>query len=143
MDYTQQIGEQVLQPENLEVLYGQAVKADEAGAFAEAVEKHYAAQPDYLLLAAWHFRLAKIASVASRWTANWAAAIPLAVINGLIVWLLSGPQASIKLSEAEYPLFLLLWAPVSAVMVMAYLSLGNRPRAARAVVLSLALPWLF
>lgn len=139
MDYSQAIGERMLQPEHLEALYGQAVKDDQAAAFAEALEVHYVEQPDNLLLAAWHFRLAAVVRTAARWTANWAAAIPLAAINGLLLWLLSGPQSTIKLSEAEYPLFFLLWAPISAVMVMAYLSLGNRPRAARAAVLSLAL----
>jgi hypothetical protein len=139
MDYRQAIGERVLHPEGLEVLFGQAIKDDQSAAFAEALEATYVEQPDNLLLAAWHFRLATTARAAVRWTANWAAAIPLAAINGLILWLLSGPQASIKLSEAEYPLFLLLWAPISAVFVMAYLSLGHRSRAIRSAVLSLAL----
>lgn len=139
MDYRQAIEERASQPEELEALYGRAVKEGRAGNFTEAMEAHFVSQPENLLLAAWHYRFVATISAASRWTANWAAAIPLAVVNGLLLWLLSGQQWAIKLPGREYLLFMLLWAPISAVMVMAYLSLGNRPRAARSAALSLAL----
>jgi hypothetical protein len=139
MDYRQAIEEHTSQPEELEALYGRAVKEGQAGNFTEAIEGHFASQPGNLLLAAWHYRFAAAVSTAARWTANWAAAIPLAVINGFLLWLLSGQQWAIKLPGREYLLFMLLWAPISAVMVMAYLSLGNQSRAARSVALGVAL----
>jgi len=139
VDYRQTIEEHTSQPEELEAVYGRAVQEGQAGNFAAAMEAHFVEQPDNLLLAAWHYRLAASVSAASRWTTNWGAAILLAVINGLLLWVLSGQQWAIEHPARDILLVLLLWAPISAVMVMAYLSLGNRPRAARSAALSVAL----
>ncbi len=50
----------------------------------------YNEEPDNLLYAAWHYRLAhSLADRLDEWRIAWAWAIPLAIVNGLLLWWLS------------------------------------------------------
>ena len=134
-------------PEALEQTYQQAVQAGEQAAFAEAVEATYAATPDNLLLAAWHYRLIHAAAAAKKRVVAWGWALPLAALNGLLLWLLSDDQRfTIRFTNplngqlySLFPAVLLLAAPVSAVLIALFLSLAGKRRPGRAVAVALGL----
>jgi hypothetical protein len=134
-------------PEALELTYQQAAKAGEQAAFAEAVETQYAESGANLLLAAWHYRLAYAAGEAKKRVIAWGWALPLGVLNGLLLWLLSDDkrfplQVTNPLNGQVYtliPLLLLLAAPVSAVMIALFLTLAGGRRWGRTVAVGLGL----
>ena len=121
-------------PETLEQAYRNAVKSGEDAAFTGAVESAYAETPDNVLLGAWHYRLAYELAQPARRAIPWLAAIVLAAANGLIFWWLSADQYMIRVeADSTYlPALLILWAPISAVAVMALLVAGglHRPKLA-------------
>ncbi|MCO5213488.1 MAG: DUF687 domain-containing protein [Caldilinea sp.] len=121
-------------PEALEQAYRSAVKSGEDAAFTGAVESAYAETPDNVLLGAWHYRLAYELAQPARRAIPWLAAIVLAAANGLIFWWLSADQYMIRVeADSTYlPALLILWAPISAVAVMALLVAGglHRPKLA-------------
>ncbi len=121
--------------EKLEIAYQGASDAGEADAFTAAIDDSYSEQPDNLLYAAWYYRLAQSAvDKAKTWTAAWAWAIPLAVLNGLLFWWLSDDQQftiqmTDYLGENDYtlmPSLALIWAPISAAFIMLYLALAGQ-----------------
>ena len=75
----------------LEQLYQTARRSRETRLFAEALEDAYAASPDNLLYAAWHYRLEQAAQSRAQglFGGRWRWAIPLGVLLGLALWLLS------------------------------------------------------
>jgi hypothetical protein len=123
-------------PQQLELAYRQAVEAGEEAAFSEAIETRYSEAQDNVLLAAWHYRLvATVARVKARVIA-WGWALPLGVLNGLALWLLSDDQRFsfhvtspvIGASSAAFPAIILLAAPISAAFIVLFLALaGKRP----------------
>lgn len=122
--------------EPLERLYHQAVKSGEADDFAEAVNICYTEAPDNLLYAAWRYRLAYAATQIKERAIAWAWAIPLAVINGLLLWLLSGDTLFIKVNDADFvPGVFLAAGPVCAAFIMLYLALAGARRWRRLAVL--------
>ena len=92
MSYLSTIQRFAENPEELELTYQQAVKAGEQAAFAEAVEAQYAASSANLLLAAWHYRLTCATAEVKKRVIAWGWALPLGVLNGLLLWLLSDDQ---------------------------------------------------
>ena len=114
----------------LEDIYQDALKANEAGAFSQAIASEYAEQPANLLYAAWHYRLAYAArAVISERRIPWVLALGLAIANGLVFWLLSDEQLSVKVSVDNYmPYLLLVCAPVAAIFVLSYLSRAGHRR---------------
>lgn len=136
-------------PEQLEIAYQTALKAGTVNVFAEALEAGYVRQPDNLLLAAWHYRLAYAAVQVKRRIIAWRWAVPLALLNGLLFWGLSDTERLAV--QLEYPLegtrhpfmpyLLFLWAPLAALFVLLFLVLaggGRWRRAALAAALPLA-----
>jgi hypothetical protein len=121
-------------PEGLEQLYQQALRQKTADDFTLAVQAAYTAAPDNPLLAAWHYRLSAAVEVTRH--ILWKYAIPLSVLCGLIIWLLSDEKFT-YINDA--PLFLLLAPPVAAVAVLAYLYLASRKALLLAGGLSLGL----
>ena len=119
-------------PEALELAYRQAVQDGAEASFTEAVEAGYAGSRDNLLLAAWHYRLAlggAAARVKGRVIA-WGWALPLGVLNGLLLWLLSDDQRfRIRVSNPVtgwaitlLPAVALLAAPISAAVIALFLT---------------------
>jgi len=88
-DVLRGLGNQV---EQVELAYQQAVKAGHGDEFAAAIESRYADDTGNLLYAAWHYRLIHAAATVKRRAIAWGWALPLAVLNGLILWLLSDDQ---------------------------------------------------
>jgi hypothetical protein len=137
-------------PEQLEIAYQTALQRGTVTAFVAALEADYARQPDNVLLAAWHYRLAYAAGQLKRRIVAWRWAVPLAVVNGLLFWGLSDTDRFSR--SIEYPLvsgrysFLpdlaLLWAPLAAFFVILFLALaggGRWRRAAWSAAIPLAL----
>jgi hypothetical protein len=126
MSYDQLIRDAGSDAAQVETIYQSAIRAGEATAFADAIEAAYEAEPANLLYAAWHFRLAQVAQPAqpapSRVVA-WRIALPLALLNGLALWLLSDQRLSVSVGGSNtMPEILLLAAPISAVAVLVFLA---------------------
>ncbi len=105
-----------------------------------------AGSPANLLLAAWHYRLAGVA-VKKRGIA-WGWALPLGLLNGLLLWLLSDDRRFMlrvtnPFTGQEYtllPVVLLLAAPISAAALALFLTgAGDRRGWARGLAVGLGL----
>lgn len=134
-------------PEQLELVYREARESGEVGAFKEAVNASYTTAPDNLLYAAWFHRLKHTAARASGFVVAWAWVIPLALINGLLLWWLSDEQryvieiAGVRPGTATefIPALVLLAAPISAAFVLLYLTAVGRKRRGLSVLIALLL----
>ncbi len=134
-------------PEELELAYQQAVKAGAEADFAEAVEAGYTQSSDNLLLAAWHYRLSYAMAQAKGRVVAWGWALPLGLLNGLLLWLLSDDQRfNIQLANpltgemaTLIPLVALLAAPVSAMLIALFLTVAGQQRWSRAIAVTLGL----
>ncbi len=147
MSYLELTRQLAADPEQLELTYQQALAAGEADAFSEAVELAYGADSANLLYAAWHYRLAQMAATAARRVIAWKWAIPLAVLNGLLLWLLSDNntftvRVANPLTGVEYdilPVVALLAAPISAAVITLFLTLAGSRRWGRLAAVALGL----
>ena len=107
----------------------------------------YAGEPGNLLYAAWHYRLAHAATEVKKRVIAWGWAIPLALLNGLILWVLSDQRFNIQsinpfnaVAQELLPGVALLAAPISAALIILFLTGAGSRRWARAgaVILGLA-----
>ncbi|MGD2077393.1 MAG: hypothetical protein PVH18_03370 [Chloroflexota bacterium] len=118
--------------EQLEQVYQEALKAGKTEAFTEAIENNHAAVPDNLLYAAWFHRLKYAATQAKGYVVAWSWVVPLAVINGLLFWWLSGDNFTVIIEGFQannrdfLPAIVLLAAPLSAVFVLSYFTVVGR-----------------
>lgn len=137
MPYRQEIKNNLENPKGLETLFLEALQLQEADQFKSDLETCLADHPNALLLQAWHFRLSgstselktltHIPSVEKQTTApstnlaagvNWKLALPLALLNGVLFWVLTVDSLNIT---NDAPLLLVLAAPVAALIIIAYL----------------------
>lgn len=132
MKYLTQI--QSSDPADLESLYRQAVRQNQAGEFTQDLLALHAQSPDNVLLSAWYHRLREPLKLAR--AIRWDIAVPLAIICGLLIWLTSGEQPAFA---GQYPYFLLIWAPVCGAAVLAYLSVASQLGQRQALLLGIAL----
>lgn len=140
MTYLERIRIAHADPEQLEQTYRSALQSGDDGAFTGAIEDAYAEAPDNLLFSAWHYRLAYEVVRPMRRTVPWMITILLAVTNGLIFWWLSADQYMIKVDgQSHLPLFLIIWAPISAVFVLALLVAGGAKQPLWAALLGVAI----
>lgn len=137
MAYLDQIRTAGSDPEALEQSYRHAVKNGAGAAFTSAVETAYVETPDNVLLGAWHFRLAYDLIEPPRRAIPWLAAIVLAAANGLIFWWLSAEQYRMRVEAGTnyLPTLLILWAPISAIFVIALLLAAGAARRLLALLL--------
>lgn len=139
MTYLERIRAGRTDPEVLEQTYRSAVERGEGDAFAGALEEAHAGEPGSLLFGAWHHRLAYDLVRPARRAVPWLAAIALAVANGLVFWLLSADQFTVEVGGLEsLPLLAMVWAPISAVFVMAFLVVGGARDLRSAALVSVA-----
>jgi hypothetical protein len=133
MKYKQTILSFLDSPAELEVLYQKASQDHETAEFREDLQACYADAPQNVLLAAWHYRLdaepprhtaAAPAQVAGsiRHPVQWKFAVPLAVLNGLLFWLLSSDQLFFSGPVNPIPYLMVLATPIIAILVIIYLS---------------------
>jgi hypothetical protein len=110
-------------PRQMEAGYQRALKVNQAQTFTTEVERRFAATPDDLLLAAWHYRLAeKAAAQGEGRRVPWRLAVPLAAV--LSVAFVALASAVLDLPQGP-PLLLLAWAPVGACALIVYLMLAS------------------
>ncbi|HEY7983580.1 MAG TPA: hypothetical protein VID73_05390 [Ktedonobacterales bacterium] len=122
-------------PKALEDLHAAARRDHAADRFAADLLTAYHAQPENLLYAAWFYRLG--GALPARQVAYWQQAIPLSILLGLALWLLSAPGLKFELHTASggemyFPYLALLWAPVTAAFIIGFLAFAVRQHAARA-----------
>ncbi|MCB0109364.1 MAG: hypothetical protein KDE53_25750, partial [Caldilineaceae bacterium] len=145
VNYLEKIREFAREPEQLELAYQAAVKAGERSAFAEAVQMAHAEDHGNLLYSAWYYRLLHAAGRVIAW--SWA--VPLAILNGLLLWWLSDEQRfalqivnpfSGTQERADMPVVLLLGPAVAATIIILFLAVaGDRQwRRLGGIVLGLA-----
>lgn len=134
MSYHETIESLAENPEQLEHLYQEALKAGEADAFRQAIEAHYQARPDNLLYAAWFHRLCRQPAQPQRPAVAWPWVIPLSLCNGLLFWALSADRFTLKVTHVQHGEYgfmpaLVLWAtPLAAIFVLIYLAGVGRRR---------------
>jgi hypothetical protein len=110
-------------PRQIEAAYQRALKANLARSFTAEVEQRFAAAPDDVLLAAWHYRLAaKAVAEEGGKRVLWRLAVPLAAALSLVYVVLV--SAALDLPKGP-PLLLLAWAPVGACALIVYLMLAS------------------
>ncbi len=98
MTYNQEIQTNQDDPRQLEALYRQAVQRQETAQFAADIDACLSENPNNLLYQAWQLRLAgdeKETSQPTGSSPNWKLAVPLALANGLVFWILTDPRLSI------------------------------------------------
>lgn len=123
MDYRQLLQETKNAPARLEQSFQEAVAAGGQVEFTEAVDATYADEPDNLLFAAWHYRLAQAGPLVAR-QIPWLFALAAALINGLLLWLLADDTQWVIRAPGNItmPYFVLVWGPLAGIFVLAYLT---------------------
>lgn len=119
-----------LDPAEMECRFRQLQREDEIEAFSQAVQARYAQETDNLLLAAWYHRLTYAAETARKRIIAWQWAIPLAVLNAFVFWLLSDERFMFKSSEGYnyLPWLLVYWMPITAAFILVYLTATGKHR---------------
>ncbi len=123
INYRQQIAGMGSDPAGLEETYQEALQTSAAGSFSEAIQSIYGEQPDNLLYAAWHYRLAGAGAAIVRHV-PWLFALLLALTNGLLLWLLSDiDNFTIRIQgNNTMPYLVLMWSPLVGLFILAYLA---------------------
>lgn len=136
VSYHEKINAHSADPRRLEEIYHEALDGGEADAFQRAIETGHTVAPDNLLYAAWYHRLQHTAARAKSFAIAWAWVIPLALVNALIFWFLSDEQRFVVEiirsprgdTVPSIPFVLLLAAPISAAVILAYFTAVSRKR---------------
>lgn len=126
-------------PQKLEQLYQEAHKEGQADVFQSALVAFYEDDPDNLLFAAWYYRFQQAAETVKKSTRviNWALAIPLSILTGLIFWLLSDIENLIYLDHL--PILALWWSPIATMSALIFMAITAKNNQVRAVALGLGL----
>ena len=133
MSYHETVNALSENPEALEDLYHDAVKAGNKKAFQQAIDDNYKNTPHNLLLAGWFQRLHYAARQAKQLIIEWRWVMPLAVLNGLLFWwftdenrymiqLIGGPRAA----QDFLPSIFLWGAPLTALFILIYFALVGK-----------------
>lgn len=147
MGYEETIRRMADDPEGLERAYQDAIQSGEEPAFERAIHEQYREASDDVLLAAWHYRFLHAATRAARRAIAWAWAVPLAALNGLVLWLLSDVERyELRVTNpitgdgyAVLPTVVLLAAPVSAIVIALFLAVVARRGWARVAAAAIGL----
>jgi len=147
VEYVAEISAKLEDPEGLEKLYRQALQRGEGSLFAKAIGELYSANPQNLLLAAWHYRLREETTAGAalgRLPYHWLYAVLLAIPCGFVFWGISDYRL---VARQQIPLFFLYWAPICAAFILLYLFLLHRQFLSRfallMVALALASSWVY
>jgi hypothetical protein len=136
MAYTTQIQASQDDPQGLEALFQSAWRKHETEDFSASMLACYSAEPDNRLYAAWYYRLTSAPQEKAKAGANWKLAVPLAAANGLVLWALSSPELT---TPNGAPYLAWLAAPITALFVMAFLTLTAKKNYRRALLLGVGL----
>ncbi len=127
--------------QQLEALYQAARQANEADEFKADLLTCHAEAPSNMLYTAWHYRFQYSApdEHAERRNINWKLAIPLGLLNGLVLWALSDPELTFDGDRYGMPYLAVLLGPIIGVIVMVFLTLTAKANYRRTGLLSLGL----
>jgi hypothetical protein len=123
MKYISEIQSAVNSPERMEELYLIARQANDEPEFRADLQEIYEKSSDNLLLSAWHSRFEHLPLPKPRRSTNWALAVVLGVVTGLILWAISDPKW-IFLDQVPY--VLLLWAPIATITSVIFLTVTSK-----------------
>jgi hypothetical protein len=125
-------------PRRLEELYQSARARHTAGQFGADLQVAYREEPQNVLFAAWYYRLQQERPGALRayLSAHWRVAVPLSAALGLAYWLLTDP---LLMLPGHVPVLAVLWAPLAALALMAYLVWTTGQGLGRALILGAGL----
>ncbi|MFC2026220.1 hypothetical protein ACFLUC_03395 [Chloroflexota bacterium] len=139
MDLVKEIGSAETSPAKLEQLYKQAQAEGQTEGFQSALLACYENNPDNLLLAAWYYRFQETTEtrVEPRREINWALAVPLSILTGLIYWALSDFESLIYLDHL--PFLVLWWSPIATMSALIFMMVTAKKNQVRAVALGLGL----
>lgn len=128
-------------PPRLEALYMAAREKNETNQFQEGLVTCYQAHRQNQLLAAWYYRFQSEASfsanlkapvemplqqvTAPRKPIQWKFAVPLAIVNALVFWLLSDPTLAFTDQWMPLPFLIILATPLIAIFTILYLALST------------------
>ena len=127
------------EPHKLEQLYQIAQKDGQTEVFQSALLACYTDDPDNLLYAAWFYRFQQTTDTAEKThrVVNWALAIPLSILTGLIFWLLSDIENLIYLDHI--PHLALWWSPIATMSALIFMAVTAKKNQVRALALGLGL----
>ena len=125
-------------PKGLEALYQFSRNEQTENAFKTALFACFDESPDNLLYEAWYYRLSQNEQETEKMDkgTNWLVAIPLAILTGLIVWLLSDNELVVL---DRIPILALFFAPIAAIAIMAYLVVSGKREKMRSIWIGLGL----
>lgn len=136
MNYVQQIRDAANDPRRLEDLYQMTLREKNAAQFASDLVTCHQEAPDNVLYSAWFYRLQPAPAVATRSGTNWRLAVPLSIVAGLLLWLMTGPET---FRSTQIPPVFLACAPIEAAIVILFLLLTSRRFGQRAVLVWIGL----
>jgi len=125
-------------PERIEQLYQMARSSGETRVFAAAIATVRQEAPASLLYGAWYYRLRQSIADAqpSRLGSTWIWVVPLSVLLGAVVWLLSDPTFTLA---GNIPLLTLLAAPLTGLTLVLFLAGAGHRGYTNALVAGLVL----
>ena len=126
-------------PHKLEQLYQIAQKEGQTEVFQSALLACFEEDPDNLLYAAWFYRFQQTAETMfkPRREVNWALAVPLSILTGLIFWVLSDFETLIYLDHL--PLLALWWSPIATMSALIFMTVTAKKNTVSAVAIGLGL----
>ena len=139
MDLVKEIHTAESSPHKLEQLYQKAQVEGQTEVFQSALQACFEENPDNLLFAAWFYRFQQTPEtrVKPRREVNWALAVPLSILTGLIFWALSDFETLIYLDHL--PLLALWWSPIATMSALVFMVVTAKKNQVRAVALGLGL----
>ena len=139
MDLIEEIRKAKSDPQKLEQLYQTAQNEGQTDFFQSALLTCYEETPDNLLFAAWFYRFQQTEAVPEkpRRGINWALAVPLSIMTGLIFWALSDFQ-NLSLFD-HFPHLVLWWSPIATMSALIFMVVTARKNYLRGIALGMGL----
>jgi hypothetical protein len=115
-------------PLQLEQLYQSALKENYSAEFKADLEACFKASSENLLYTTWHYRFEYTSQEeqAGRNNINWRIALPLSLLTGLVLWLLSAQMFTFHNPATSLPYLVLLWSPVVGLIIITFLTLTSK-----------------
>jgi len=128
-------------PLQLEQLYHSALKENKSAEFKADLQACFNASSENLLYTTWHYRFEYESQEeqAGRHSINWRLALPLSVLTGLVLWLLSDQIFTFHNPATSMPYLVLLWSPVVGLIIIAFLTLTSKQGYPRTLLVCIGL----
>lgn len=123
MKYITEILDAAHDPESMEDLYQKSRQANEEAEFRLDLQEVFEKDPENILFSAWSSRFTHLPLTKHKRTINWALAVILGAITGLILWMISDPQFTF---QNGMPYIVLLWAPIATIPCIIFLTVVSK-----------------